>query len=153
MHRLCFDSKYADVSFLSASLLCVWRQVSGLMMKGCTSARPRTTLEPSKRRPELVSLDWVGFSKLSYHIFLETMAATSKLPVALKYFSFFLLLFSINVFKLHFPAEPPLLAQGAPVITTGNGQSLSIPCMLLDGIPLPERHWSQNGKPVRVTSI
>uniref|UniRef100_A0A668AGU1 Hemicentin 2 n=1 Tax=Myripristis murdjan TaxID=586833 RepID=A0A668AGU1_9TELE len=44
-------------------------------------------------------------------------------------------------------AEPPLLAQGAPVITTGIGQSLSIPCMLLDGIPLPERHWSQNGKP------
>lgn len=30
------------------------------------------------------------------------------------------------------------------------GQSLSIPCMLLDGIPLPERHWSQNGKPVRL---
>ncbi|KAM4616042.1 hemicentin-1 [Polymixia lowei] len=45
--------------------------------------------------------------------------------------------------------EPPLLAQGAPVITTGIGQSLSIPCMLLDGIPLPERHWSRNGKPVQ----
>uniref|UniRef100_A0AAQ6I864 Ig-like domain-containing protein n=1 Tax=Anabas testudineus TaxID=64144 RepID=A0AAQ6I864_ANATE len=42
--------------------------------------------------------------------------------------------------------EPPLLAQGAPVITASLGQSLSIPCMLLDGIPLPERHWSQNGK-------
>ncbi|XP_029915084.1 hemicentin-1 [Myripristis murdjan] len=48
--------------------------------------------------------------------------------------------------------EPPLLAQGAPVITTGIGQSLSIPCMLLDGIPLPERHWSQNGKPVQRNS-
>uniref|UniRef100_A0A3Q3L4X2 Uncharacterized protein n=1 Tax=Mastacembelus armatus TaxID=205130 RepID=A0A3Q3L4X2_9TELE len=48
--------------------------------------------------------------------------------------------------------EPPLLAQGAPVITTGIGQSLSIPCMLLDGIPLPERHWVQNGKPVRLLS-
>ena len=45
-------------------------------------------------------------------------------------------------------AEPPLLAQAPPVITTGIGQSLSIPCMLLDGVPLPERHWSKNGKPV-----
>ncbi|KAM9858177.1 hemicentin-1 [Aulostomus maculatus] len=44
--------------------------------------------------------------------------------------------------------EPPLLAQGAPVVITGVGQSLSIPCMLLDGIPLPERHWTQNGKSV-----
>uniref|UniRef100_A0A8C3A971 Hemicentin 2 n=1 Tax=Cyclopterus lumpus TaxID=8103 RepID=A0A8C3A971_CYCLU len=44
--------------------------------------------------------------------------------------------------------EPPLLAQGAPIITTGIGQSFSIPCMLLDGIPLPERRWSQNGKPL-----
>uniref|UniRef100_A0A3Q3GE37 Hemicentin 2 n=1 Tax=Labrus bergylta TaxID=56723 RepID=A0A3Q3GE37_9LABR len=43
---------------------------------------------------------------------------------------------------------PPLLAQGAPLITTGIGQSLNIPCMLLDGIPLPERHWSYNGKPL-----
>ncbi|XP_033947808.1 hemicentin-1 [Pseudochaenichthys georgianus] len=47
--------------------------------------------------------------------------------------------------------EPPLLAHGAPIITTGIGQSLSIPCMLLDGIPLPERHWSHNGKPVQLT--
>ncbi|XP_023249744.1 hemicentin-1-like [Seriola lalandi dorsalis] len=46
--------------------------------------------------------------------------------------------------------EPPVLAQGAPIIATGIGQSLSIPCMLLDGIPLPERHWSQNGKPVQL---
>uniref|UniRef100_A0A8D2ZR19 Hemicentin-1 n=1 Tax=Scophthalmus maximus TaxID=52904 RepID=A0A8D2ZR19_SCOMX len=46
--------------------------------------------------------------------------------------------------------EPPVLAHAAPIITTGIGQSLSIPCMLLDGIPLPERHWSQNGKPVRL---
>ncbi|XP_028312888.1 hemicentin-1 [Gouania willdenowi] len=46
--------------------------------------------------------------------------------------------------------EPPLLAQAAPVITTGIGQSLSIPCMLLDGIPLPERHWSRDGKPVQL---
>lgn len=52
-----------------------------------------------------------------------------------------------------FSAEPPLLAQGAPLITAGIGQSLSIPCMLLDGIPLPERHWSLNGKPVRSASI
>ncbi|CAB1456761.1 unnamed protein product [Pleuronectes platessa] len=46
--------------------------------------------------------------------------------------------------------QPPVLAHGAPIITTGVGQSLSIPCMLLDGIPLPERHWSQNGKPVQL---
>ncbi|XP_007565210.1 hemicentin-1 [Poecilia formosa] len=46
--------------------------------------------------------------------------------------------------------EPPVLAQAPPIITTGAGQSLSIPCMLLDGIPLPERHWSSNGKPVQV---
>ena len=48
-----------------------------------------------------------------------------------------------------FSAEPPLLAHGAPFITTGIGQSLSIPCMLLDGIPLPERHWTRDGTPVR----
>lgn len=52
-----------------------------------------------------------------------------------------------------FPAEPPLLAHGAPIITSGIGQALSIPCMLLDGIPLPERHWSKNGKPVRLLSL
>ncbi|KAM9391508.1 hemicentin-1 [Pholidichthys leucotaenia] len=46
--------------------------------------------------------------------------------------------------------EPPLLAQASPVITTGFGQSLSIPCMLLEGIPLPERHWTRNGKPVQL---
>uniref|UniRef100_H2MDX8 Hemicentin 2 n=1 Tax=Oryzias latipes TaxID=8090 RepID=H2MDX8_ORYLA len=44
---------------------------------------------------------------------------------------------------------PPLLAHTTPVITTGIGQSLSIPCMLLNGIPLPERFWSRNGKPRR----
>uniref|UniRef100_A0A8C8M5M0 Hemicentin 2 n=1 Tax=Oncorhynchus tshawytscha TaxID=74940 RepID=A0A8C8M5M0_ONCTS len=47
--------------------------------------------------------------------------------------------------------KPPFLAHGAPVITTGIGQSLSIPCMLLDGIPLPERHWTHNGNEVRMT--
>ncbi|KAA8592798.1 hypothetical protein FQN60_018253 [Etheostoma spectabile] len=46
--------------------------------------------------------------------------------------------------------EPPLLVQGSPIITTGIGHSLSIPCMLLDGIPLPERHWSKNGNPVQL---
>ncbi|XP_077571540.1 hemicentin-1 [Stigmatopora nigra] len=46
--------------------------------------------------------------------------------------------------------EPPLLAQGVPTIITGIGQSLSIPCMLLEGIPLPERHWSLNGKNVKL---
>ncbi|XP_067083733.1 hemicentin-1 [Osmerus mordax] len=47
--------------------------------------------------------------------------------------------------------EPPVLAQGAPVLTTRVGQSLSIPCMLLDGIPLPERHWNHNGKPLQLS--
>ncbi|XP_045075189.1 hemicentin-2-like, partial [Coregonus clupeaformis] len=47
--------------------------------------------------------------------------------------------------------EPPLLAHGAPVITTGIGQSLSIPCMLLDGIPLPERHWTHNGNQLQLS--
>ncbi|CAL8251670.1 unnamed protein product [Boreogadus saida] len=47
--------------------------------------------------------------------------------------------------------EPPLLAHGAPFITTGIGQSLSIPCMLLDGIPLPERHWTRDGTPVEAS--
>lgn len=49
------------------------------------------------------------------------------------------------------PAEPPVLAQAAPIMTTVTGQSLSIPCMLLDGIPLPERHWTKNGKLVSRT--
>ncbi|XP_036791689.1 hemicentin-1 [Oncorhynchus mykiss] len=47
--------------------------------------------------------------------------------------------------------EPPLLAHGAPVITTGISQSLSIPCMLLDGIPLPERHWTHNGNQLQLS--
>lgn len=45
------------------------------------------------------------------------------------------------------------MAQGAPAVNIVTGQSLSIPCMLLDGIPLPERHWFQNEKPVRVTAV
>ncbi|KAL2092655.1 hypothetical protein ACEWY4_012453 [Coilia grayii] len=48
--------------------------------------------------------------------------------------------------------KPPLLAQVAPVITTVIGQSLTIPCMLLDGVPLPERVWTHNGKEVDVSS-
>ncbi|KAJ8379625.1 hypothetical protein SKAU_G00004030 [Synaphobranchus kaupii] len=48
--------------------------------------------------------------------------------------------------------EPPLLAQGAPTISTVIGQSLTMPCMLLDGIPLPDRHWTHNGKPVQLNS-
>ncbi|XP_035291447.1 hemicentin-1 [Anguilla anguilla] len=48
--------------------------------------------------------------------------------------------------------EPPLLAQGAPTLFTVIGQSLTIPCMLLDGIPLPDRHWTHNGKPVQLNS-
>ncbi|XP_068166004.1 hemicentin-1 [Antennarius striatus] len=46
--------------------------------------------------------------------------------------------------------EPPLLAQGATVVTAGAGQPLGIPCMLLDGIPLPERRWSRDGHPVQL---
>uniref|UniRef100_A0AAY5L311 Hemicentin 2 n=1 Tax=Esox lucius TaxID=8010 RepID=A0AAY5L311_ESOLU len=48
--------------------------------------------------------------------------------------------------------EPPLLANGTPIITTGIGQSLSIPCMLLDGIPLPERNWTHNGNKLQLSS-
>ncbi|XP_030621020.1 hemicentin-1 [Chanos chanos] len=46
--------------------------------------------------------------------------------------------------------QPPLLAQGTPVITSVVGQSVTIPCMLLDGIPLPERVWAHNGKQVKL---
>ncbi|XP_001920501.5 hemicentin-1 [Danio rerio] len=46
--------------------------------------------------------------------------------------------------------EPPLLVQGAPSITTMIAQPLNLPCRLLDGIPLPERIWTHNGKQVRV---
>ncbi|XP_073692711.1 hemicentin-1 [Garra rufa] len=46
--------------------------------------------------------------------------------------------------------EPPLLVQGAPAVTVMIGQPLNLPCMLLDGIPLPERVWTHNGKQVRV---
>lgn len=54
----------------------------------------------------------------------------------------------LHSLTLNYLAEPPLLAQGPATIGTGIGQSLTIPCMLLDGIPLPERYWSHNGKPV-----
>lgn len=106
-------------------------------MKGCTSVRPETSLEPAKPRPELASLDWVCLSRLSF--FFSHFSHYPSLVLLLTY-----------VLTLAFPAEPPVLAHAAPIITTGIGQSLSIPCMLLDGIPLPERHWSQNGKPVRL---
>ncbi|XP_016112004.1 hemicentin-1 [Sinocyclocheilus grahami] len=46
--------------------------------------------------------------------------------------------------------EPPLLIQGAPAVTVMIGQPLNLPCMLLDGIPLPDRVWTHNGKQVRV---
>ncbi|RXN18375.1 hemicentin-2 isoform X1 [Labeo rohita] len=46
--------------------------------------------------------------------------------------------------------EPPLLVQGAPAVTVMIAQPLNLPCMLLDGIPLPERVWTHNGKQVRV---
>ncbi|KAA0713884.1 Hemicentin-1 Fibulin-6 [Triplophysa tibetana] len=44
--------------------------------------------------------------------------------------------------------EPPLLAEGAPAVTVLSGQPLNIPCMLLDGIPLPERVWTHNRKTI-----
>ncbi|TRY54403.1 hypothetical protein DNTS_023681 [Danionella cerebrum] len=46
--------------------------------------------------------------------------------------------------------EPPLLVEGVPSITTMMGQPLNLPCRLINGIPLPERIWSHNGKQVRV---
>ncbi|XP_028851746.1 hemicentin-1 isoform X2 [Denticeps clupeoides] len=48
--------------------------------------------------------------------------------------------------------EPPLLAQGAPTITSAVGQSLTIPCQLLEGVPLPERVWTHNGRKVQLNS-
>uniref|UniRef100_A0A8C1UL37 Hemicentin 2 n=1 Tax=Cyprinus carpio TaxID=7962 RepID=A0A8C1UL37_CYPCA len=44
----------------------------------------------------------------------------------------------------------PLLVQGAPAVTVMIGQPLNLPCMLLDGIPFPDRVWTHNGKQVRV---
>uniref|UniRef100_A0A8C1LEB7 Hemicentin 2 n=1 Tax=Cyprinus carpio TaxID=7962 RepID=A0A8C1LEB7_CYPCA len=46
--------------------------------------------------------------------------------------------------------EAPLLVQGAPAVTVMIGQPLNLPCMLLDGIPFPDRVWTHNGKQVRV---
>lgn len=81
--------------FLTACLLCVLKQESGSMMKGCTSVRPITNLEPSKQRPESVSQAWVCFSNLSYWTFKEMLADAPKLPVAFKYFHIFLFLLSL----------------------------------------------------------
>ncbi|XP_041098662.1 hemicentin-1 isoform X2 [Polyodon spathula] len=44
--------------------------------------------------------------------------------------------------------EPPLLAEVAPVISTLIGHSLTLPCVLLDGNPPPERHWTHNRQTV-----
>ncbi|XP_069039515.1 hemicentin-1 isoform X2 [Lepisosteus oculatus] len=48
--------------------------------------------------------------------------------------------------------EPPLLAQGDLLLSVVVGHSLTLPCMLLDGIPLPSRHWAHNGEPVTLSS-
>ncbi|XP_072563615.1 hemicentin-1 [Paramormyrops kingsleyae] len=48
--------------------------------------------------------------------------------------------------------EPPVLARGASSLTTVIGQPLTIPCMLMDGIPLPERYWQHNGKQVQLST-
>ncbi|XP_035392059.1 hemicentin-1 [Electrophorus electricus] len=45
--------------------------------------------------------------------------------------------------------EPPLLAQGSSAITAVVGESVTIPCMLLEGIPLPERTWAHNGRQIQ----
>uniref|UniRef100_A0A8B9JKN2 Cell adhesion molecule-related/down-regulated by oncogenes n=1 Tax=Astyanax mexicanus TaxID=7994 RepID=A0A8B9JKN2_ASTMX len=43
---------------------------------------------------------------------------------------------------------PPVLAQGSSVVSVVRGESVTIPCTLLDGIPLPERIWTHNGRQV-----
>ncbi len=152
MHSLCCVSKDVDSRFLSAGFLCLttgaWLDDEGLYI--CEAKNQFGTIETEARVSVtgLGRLVWALLSLCTTKYF-RNKASNSK-AVALKYFHILLLLFSIYVFTLPFPAEPPLLAQGTPVITTGLGQSLSIPCMLLDGIPLPERHWSRNGKAVRL---
>lgn len=127
------------------ALLClipdVWLDDDGLYI--CEAKNQFGTIKTEAR----VSITGLGrLNSVFFYYNLETMATTMVWLVALR----------LHIFKLRYtfilklPAEPPMLAQGSSVVTTGIGQSLSIPCMLLDGKPLPERHWFKNEKPVRM---
>lgn len=97
------------------------------------------------------SVSVTGLGRLAHAIFVTSLGrkhskhskATDSIKLSLHFF--IVCLYTSLLF-----AEPPVLAQTAPIVTTGIGQSLSLPCMLLDGIPLPQRHWSHNGRPVRL---
>ncbi|XP_076859373.1 hemicentin-1 isoform X2 [Brachyhypopomus gauderio] len=45
--------------------------------------------------------------------------------------------------------EPPLLAKSSSEVTTVAGASVTLPCMLVEGIPLPERVWAHNGRQIQ----
>ncbi|KAI4892790.1 hypothetical protein NFI96_028927, partial [Prochilodus magdalenae] len=45
---------------------------------------------------------------------------------------------------------PPVLALGSSEISAVRGESFTIPCTLMDGIPLPKRIWTHDGRQVSV---
>ncbi|XP_037392153.1 hemicentin-2 isoform X1 [Pygocentrus nattereri] len=44
---------------------------------------------------------------------------------------------------------PPVLAQGSSEVSAVRGESFTIPCTLLNGIPLPEWIWTHNGRQIQ----